>query len=203
MAQKGQLTKSSYLPMHEMVNVIRRMKRDGNWKFALYFMFSTAVALRVKDVLSTRWVDIIYIDALGQIKARKKFHKKESKTKKIRTISFSESTKDAIIMFYKKLDCPDMSSYLFVNKNNGILSSQYLNAEIKRIKNRYNLNIENFSTHTFRKTFGRDFWERSGRSSSSLILLSDIFNHSSLGITRKYLGITDSEIEEVYIGIEF
>lgn len=67
---------------------------------------------------------------------------------------------------------------------------------------KYNLNIENFSTHTFRKTFGRYVYEKSGRSNEALLYLNRIFKHNNLDTTMIYLGIRDDEIAGIFNSIE-
>jgi len=57
------------------------------------------------------------------------------------------------------------------------------------------------SSHSLRKSFGRRVWENDGESERSLIYLSEIFNHSSIQMTRIYLGIRQEELNEVYLSL--
>jgi len=52
-------------------------------------------------------------------------------------------------------------------------------------------------THTLRKTFG--YWAY--KQGIDITLLMRIFNHSSPAITLRYIGITQEEINEVYINL--
>jgi hypothetical protein len=54
------------------------------------------------------------------------------------------------------------------------------------------------STHTWRKSFGREVWKRNNYSEASLVKLSQLFRHSSTAITRIYLSITKEEVENLY-----
>jgi site-specific recombinase XerD len=54
------------------------------------------------------------------------------------------------------------------------------------------------STHTWRKTFGREVWRRNGQTEACLVRLSSLFNHSSISITRIYLSITKEEVDNLY-----
>ena len=58
-----------------------------------------------------------------------------------------------------------------------------------------------FSTHTFRKTFGRYVYELMGRSAEGLILLNQIFRHSNLETTRRYIGLAQEDIDKVFNSI--
>ena len=57
------------------------------------------------------------------------------------------------------------------------------------------------STHTFRKTFGRYVYELMGRSAEGLILLNQIFRHSNLETTRRYIGLAQEDIDKVFDSI--
>lgn len=64
--------------------------------------------------------------------------------------------------------------------------------------------IQHFSTHSFRKTFGRKVVEMAGENSEiALIKLAELFNHSSTSITRRYLGLRQQELREVYDTLTF
>jgi integrase len=79
-----------------------------------------------------------------------------------------------------------------------------INRHLKAIKQRYNLDIEHFSSHSLRKTFGRKVVDSAGEHSEmALIKLSEIFNHSSPMITRRYLGLRAEELEDIYDALDF
>lgn len=197
MALKNQLTKADFVPMDKMNDVINRLAEDKQYRWSLYFMFSTASVLRVVDVLSTKWEDIIHLEGKKAC-INKIFSKKEKKTGKRRRINFSESVADVILDRYKDLGEPKLDSYMFCNKSGAPLSTQYINRTLKQIRDKYDLDVENFSTHSFRKTFAREFWEKNSRSNESLMMLMQLLNHSSLAMTSIYLGVTGEAVAEVY-----
>jgi site-specific recombinase XerD len=51
--------------------------------------------------------------------------------------------------------------------------------------------------HSLRKTFGYHAW----KGGKSLAVLTDIYNHSSYAITRRYLGVSQDDRNEVYKGL--
>ena len=68
---------------------------------------------------------------------------------------------------------------------------------IKRASNM--LGIEgNISCHSLRKTFGYHAWKQG----IPPALIMDLFNHSSIEITKRYLSIDQDERDSVYLSIE-
>jgi len=83
-------------------------------------------------------------------------------------------------------------------------SIQRLNTIFKTIKSKYNLKVGNFSTHSLRKTFGREVFNKAGTNAElALVKLSQLFNHSSVMVTRRYLGILRDELLQTYDALTF
>lgn len=99
---------------------------------------------------------------------------------------------------------PDKKDYIFSNGNGDKpLTIQRVNQVLKEFKFKYKLDIHNFSTHTFRKTFGRYVYDQHNHSAESLLLLNKIFKHTSINITKTYIGITQEEIQSIFDSIQF
>jgi site-specific recombinase XerD len=69
----------------------------------------------------------------------------------------------------------------------------------KHFKNEVNLN--NISSHSLRKSFGNRVYVSNGKTDAILHLLSEMFNHSSVSITRKYLGIKQEQYDNIYLSL--
>ena len=72
MAKKNQLTKSDYLPMEEYKKLLRLLHKDRQYLWELYARLAFCTALRVSDVLSLAWADILH-----RSKLRRKLEKYE------------------------------------------------------------------------------------------------------------------------------
>lgn len=194
MAKKGVLTKADYLPYEEYKAVLNKLHEDGKYRDELYFIVAFSTALRISDILSLRWEDILGKDRIT---------KTEQKTGKTRMIRMNTAVQNKIAELYGLLRSPRKSYFLFKDNAISPITSQAINKRLKAIRDKYNLSITNFSSHTFRKTFGRYVYEKKGKTEESLLLLCSILNHSNPSVTKRYIGLRDDEINSVFDEIEF
>ena len=128
------------------------------------------------------------------------FLMKETKTKKYRSIKISKDLREIFDRISKKIEVKAPDQLIFENRfGTKAIDKSYVNTKLKTIFKRYKIKAGgNVSSHTFRKTFGRRFMEIHNYSNESLILLMDTLGHSSPGVTKRYLGIRQEEIHNVY-----
>ncbi len=195
MSLKGQKTKTTYLNWNEMLVLLQKLERDGEYRFMLLFAVGSFTALRYGDLCKLKWNDLM---------GRNKFSMVEGKTKKQRTIHINQQLSDIIDRMYQKMGIENGDALIFANKaGSKPINIQYVNRRLKQIAVKYRLEIESeeVSTHMFRKTLGRHVWESNDHSEKSLILLGNLFNHSSVKITKAYLGIREKEIGDLYLSL--
>jgi integrase len=191
MALAGQNTKSDYIEWNKLQTAILKLERDKDWKFALLISIGIYTGLRISDILVLRWKDI----------AKKEFIEiTEKKTKKFRRIRINQNLKE---IFDRMLlhNNNDMESLIFLNRfSTSAISVQFINRKLKTLAIEYKLTKEptKFKSHSFRKSFGRRVFEMNDNSEKALILLSEMFNHTSIKTTKVYLGIREKEMMEVY-----
>jgi integrase len=75
---------------------------------------------------------------------------------------------------------------------------QHTNLLLKEGGREVKIRNKNISSHSLRKVGSRYVWDSNGCSDEYLIKLSSILNHSSISITRRYLGISREEIKNIY-----
>ena len=195
MALKNQHTTADYIEWDEAMNLVRRLYRDGDYRSSLLIGCGCFFGLRFSDLRTLRWEQLLSGDS---------FSLYEQKTGKHREIKINIGFRRHIEDCFQALRIVDPSQPCFVSKYGTVLTSQLVNRQLKIIKTRYQVNIHNFSTHTFRKTFGRRVVSMAGPDAEmALIKLSELFNHASPMVTRRYLGLRREELGEVYERLSF
>lgn len=191
MAQKGLRTKSEALDLEEFYRLLDELHGDRKYIWELYCLVSFYLALRVSDVRKLTWTELLGANLLVL---------EEQKTKKERRIPLAADFKERVLHLYKLLNEPEEDNFVFSNGRQiaGIYTSQYINQQLKIFKWKYTVEISNFSTHSFRKTFGRAVWEAYGKTEEALFMLCRYWRHSAPSVTMAYLGIRETEILSIY-----
>ena len=85
-----------------------------------------------------------------------------------------------------------------------VFTVQQINAILKEVKRKYRLHVGNFSCHSLCKTFGRQVYTMNGENAElALVKLMELFNHSNVAITKRYLGLRQEEILQTYDCLSF
>jgi integrase len=145
----------------------------------ILFLIGINTGLRVGDLVKLK---------VKQIKSKKKITVKEGKTKKPRVIQLSNIF-DEIQAYIRLLEGTE---WLFPSRQGGshITTTQAYRQLVKAAKM---VDIEDgIGTHTMRKTFGYWFYKQT----KDIAKLQEILNHSKPEITKRYIGITQEEIED-------
>lgn len=193
---KKQHEAADALDWNEAMSLISRLEKDGRYRDAMLVASGCFLGLRISDLLTLRWSDLT---------GGKDFTLIEQKTEKKRTLRpNAELTRHARRCF-RGLGVQDPDAYIFQNSRTD--DSTHINRFralriLKELKWRYGvLSARVFTTHSLRKTFGRRVWQQecdNNRGDQALLLLCDVFGHSNVAITKRYLGIRQEEILSVY-----
>jgi len=195
MSKKYSNTTADHLEWNEAMNLVRKLYDDNRTTLSLYIACSCFFGLRASDTLSLRWIDLLNKD---------EFELVEKKTMKRRNIKINQQLKRHISDCYDKIKPISQQEFMFLSQKGTVFSIQRLNIILKDLKRRYNLKIKNFSSHSLRKSFGREIFNRSGESAElSIVKLSQLYNHSNPSVTRRYLGISQKELLDTYDVLSF
>ena len=188
-------TTADYLVWSDAMNLVRKLAKDGNYKISLLIAIGCFTGLRISDILSLRWKQILDTDEFTVI---------EKKTGKQRTIRLNPQLQEHIKECYKNIKPVGINAPILVSQKGTVFSVQRINIILKEVKSKYRLKIKNFSCHSLRKTFGRQGYNmNSDNSELALIKLMELFNHSSVAITKRYLGLRQEELLNTYECLSF
>ncbi|MDM0543685.1 tyrosine-type recombinase/integrase [Clostridium perfringens] len=191
-----------------MVNAIKDMKKINALLMYLkgtsdrdYLLakFQLNTGLRISDVVSVKVCDVM------SVKRRFKEHLviDEIKTNKSKSIKLNNELRDAIKDYVVKNDLKD-NDFLFKSKkfdefgNNKCITVTQAYRILKAAAE--SVGIDNFGTHSLRKTWGYFTYKASKH---NIGLLMDMFNHSAPSITLRYIGIDQDARDEMYSYVQF
>ena len=183
------------LDWDEAMSLIRRLREDGKSRDAMLIASGCFLGLRISDLLRLRWKHLF----------DEKVVLEEKKTGKERILRVNPKLKQLAYECLYDLEVEDTAEFIFGSRKYGHyspMSRQMAFKILKQCKEHYKIqSADAFSTHSLRKTFGRRVWQQEcdkGRGDQALLLLQDVFGHSSVAITKRYLGIRQDEILSVY-----
>lgn len=195
MSLKGTRTTSDYIEWNTMLSLIRKLYRDGDYLMSLFIGCGCFFGLRVSDLRRLTWNMLLETDRFTLI---------EKKTGKRRIVKINPDFKTHIEKCWVALKVENLESPCFMSRKGVVISTQRINIRLKQVKSKYNVKVDNFSCHSLRKAFGRKVFESSGENAQlALVKLSELFNHSSVAITKIYLGLREKELLETYDLLDF
>lgn len=152
-----------------------------NKQLGMTFILQANLGLRISDVMKLKPVTFKN-DKLEII---------EKKTGKLQYRTINKNLKELI--------------YEYAMENN-IKSNDYLiKVSIRAIQKQLDiivkyLGLSNISSHSFRKLFGVTVYNKTN---GNIELLKELFNHSNIATTQRYIKVSQKEIDEVSSAIDF
>jgi len=175
----------------QIKNVLRGQRR---FRDLLLFTVGINTALRISDILQLQIGH--FVDKTGGIQSR--FWIKEEKRNKRHEVIINDSIREVIedyLAEYPGIAAIPERPLFFNSRRNGFdvsISRGQAWKFISQIAHEVGLH-GNFGTHTLRKTWGY----HARLNGVDLALIMHKLNHNSLAYTKRYLGITDDELEVV------
>lgn len=175
----------------KQIENMKRYLKERNLRDYLLFVLGINSGLRISDLLKLTVEDVRDKDRVTI---------REQKTGKTKDFPLSDTCKKAITEYLKA--STNTTDVLFPSrkaagsKTSGAISRQQaydiLNAAAKEVGI-----TDAIGTHTLRKTFGYHAY----KAGVGIEVIQKLLNHSAPSVTLRYLGITQDELDAVYVNL--
>lgn len=159
-----------------------------------YCLFNVGInsGLRISDLLQLRIVDVI--DEKRNIKDRISI--RELKTGKSKDFPIGDNSKKAIREYLMTRNFEENEPLFRSRKGKESLKRQQAYRIINEAARAVGIK-DKIGTHTLRKTFGYHAYQ----SGVDLSILQKLFNHSAPSVTLAYIGMTQDDLDNVYLNL--
>jgi len=174
------------------------MKGESNYRDLLLFVLGINTGLRISDILALKWSS--FLNGGGRLlKVGDQLNVVEIKTKKIKSFMINRSVAEALKLYYDSLGSPNPDNPVFSSRKTDDGSLQPITRiaawqMLNRYANMVGLN-DGIGTHTLRKTFGYHLYKKG----VALEYIQKMLNHSSPATTLRYIGITQEQLNDIYV----
>ncbi len=174
------------------------MKGESNYRDLLLFVLGINTGLRISDILALKWES--FITGGGRLlKTGDQLNVVEIKTKKIKSFMINRSVAEALKLYHDSLANVNPDDPVFSSRKTDDGSLQPITRiaawqMLNRYANMVGLD-EGIGTHTLRKTFGYHLYKKG----VALEYIQKMLNHSSPAITLRYIGITQEQLNDIYV----
>lgn len=184
-------------PDDDKLRIARRNK--------LLFILGINLSLRASDLRTVKYSFFFHKTDDGKLEFNEYYSlipQKQKKTRKYIKLFFNDVVKNAIMNYIEYYPIDDIDSMVFASRKGDdeaikeqtiwrILNDRAVEAGIK----------QNIGSHSLRKTFGYWTWHEAEDKNKALVILQQLFAHSSTQVTMRYIGILDEEIKDTYYSI--
>ncbi|WP_047979717.1 site-specific integrase [Ornithinibacillus contaminans] len=177
----------------KQLEAVKGYLRGKNKRDYLLFMVGISSALRISDILTLKVKHV-----WNGKKVNESIEINEKKTGKYKRFPITKNLTKAINEYMKEYSNKNQDDYLFTSRKgiNQPISRQYAASMLNTACDMVGIN-ERFSTHGMRKTWG--YW--AFQKGISLDYICIALNHSSVAETKRYLGILQADLDNLYLEV--
>lgn len=177
----------------KVIERIKKILKSQNVRDYLLFVLGINSGLRVSDLLALKVSDVM--DDIGNVRDR--ISMREKKTGKSKDFPIGKNARKAIQEYMARIEPRNDLPLFQSKKGNGAITR----VQAYRILNEAARTVgikEKIGTHTLRKTFGYHAY----KAGYDLSQIQKLLNHSSPGVTLRYIGITQEQLDEIYMRLD-
>jgi integrase len=174
---------------HQVRELAAYFLKRGEVRNHVLIVLGVNTALRVCDLLRLTWDDVYDFE---NRRFRESVMLTEKKTRKSKTLMLNKRITGALTVY---LPAAKRGGVLFASRkgSNRAISRQHAYRIIRAGAEALGI-VARVSCHSLRKTFGYLAW----KANVSPVVIMKIYNHSSLAVTERYLGITQDDLDDCY-----
>ena len=179
----------------EKIEAMKKMLRASTLRNELLFVLGIHTGLRISDLLALKVADVLTKKGVVD-----RLELREKKTKKTRSIVLSKKT-CRLIERYLDIERPGTRGEepLFRSQKGGkAISRQHAYDILNKAARSVGI-TDRIGTHSLRKMFGYFAYKQG----VDLAMIQKLLNHSSQTETLRYIGITQEQMDEVVLKLEF
>lgn len=176
----------------KQLEAMKKYLRGQSLRDYLMFMVGINSALRISDILLLKVSDV-----WNGNKNKDAITVKEKKTGKTKRFAVCKNLANAIKDYLGSYDY-SLDDYLIISKkgDNKPITRQHAHLILSKAAKNIGIN-ETISTHSMRKTFG--YWAY--KQGVDITRIQKLLNHSAPSVTLAYIGITQDELDDIYINL--
>lgn len=174
---------------HQVRELAEYYLKRGELRNHLLIVMGVHTALRISDLLRLKWDDVYDFD---RKRIRESITVTEKKTGKSKIITLNKAITAALALclsFAKKGEFLIKSRKGENKAISRVQAYRIITAAAEALGFRSKV-----SCHSLRKTFGYHAW----KNGVNPAVIMEIYNHSNFAVTRRYLGVTQDDKDEVY-----
>jgi len=178
---------------HQVKQFISHYYKTGQIRNYVLATLCVHTALRISDILA------LTCNQVYDFQAHRPYNSitiAEKKTGKVKTIALHKNIITALKIYYRQAT---PNAPLILNPQTGKAITRVQAYRLLRSAAEAIHLSQRVSCHSLRKTFGYHAWK--GGVSPAVIM--EIYNHSSLAVTRRYLGVSQDDKNAAYTGLNF
>ncbi len=175
----------------KILAIKNNLKEEKEYRNYLLFTLGVNSALRSSDLRNLKVSDVL--DNKGDIK--KYLYTRVKKTKREIKITINKAMREAITYYLSKAKVFDPGQFLFKSKRSDkAIDNVALFYLMKKWTKAVGLVNEHYSAHSLRKTWGYQARVYHG---ASIEMISEKLGHRSTKVTRRYIGISQEEVNKM------
>jgi len=181
--------------IQEIKSLLLSEERYRDW---LMFTLGLNFALRISDLLKFKVSDLYDADMFP----KSRVILREMKTNKENFLTITNGSREGLIQYQRLMRLQYSDDYLFKSRQGGNRPINRVQAYriLQNIVKQAGLTDINVGTHSLRKTWGYFAYKKFGLSLDSIMLK---LNHQSIQSTKRYIGLTAEEKEEIENVVSF